>query len=135
VETAQAFFGRELAAIDRTIKQMQDTIDADPTANGRFAGMRAMLRVQQRHRTILERLAAQSRDFADALEICRLLLVVAQREHARVTRLGGMSHPQYRDAWWNTLNEVEYLACLSQQLQDVLAREKNQNGHLNGAGR
>jgi hypothetical protein len=134
VETAQGFFGRELDKIDLTIRQMQDTIAADPSANGRCAGMRAMLRVQQHHRLILDNLAAEAHNLTDALAICHQLLIITGREHARLTELGGLCNPRWADAWWDTRTEIQYLVNLSRRLQDAIAEEAGKPGYVNGRG-
>ncbi|MBZ0304102.1 MAG: hypothetical protein K8J31_30480 [Anaerolineae bacterium] len=134
MDTVQDFLRHELDMVDRSIQQMEDAIHADPSANGRHAGMKAMLRVQQQHHDILERLAAEAQDLPQALEICQLLLMVSSRAHARATEEGGVCNARSADAWWNTLNQMEYLAGLGRQMQAVMKHAHAQHGHVNGKG-
>ncbi len=120
--TALEFFAREIRCLDRVIERIITELEAEPCANGSHNGMRALLKVKHHHRRIVEALYLQAHDFDSALDACRGRLIVVQAEHARISARGGANNLQAADAWWNTLNEIEYLASLTCQLQEAARR-------------
>jgi hypothetical protein len=68
----------------------------------------------------VEALAAQSDDLEDALHACRARMIAVGATHQRIAAQGGARNLQSADAWWQTLNELEYLASLSSQLQQLV---------------
>lgn len=120
--TVQDFFSGELAAIDHNIQRMQNTIHAEPSANGRHAGMRALIEVQNRHRQIVELLAAKASSLSAALDLCRGQLILAEQRHMHSAARGGAFSVHCADEWWTTLNDIEYLAHLMHGLREAIDR-------------
>ncbi|MAS38143.1 MAG: hypothetical protein CL610_29370 [Anaerolineaceae bacterium] len=134
METARLFLGRELNKLETTIHQIQRGIESDPSANGRCAGMRAMLHTQQRHYRIVQRLTNEVDDVEQALAICHQMLVIIGRDHTRLTEQGGVCNPKVADDWWATLDDMQYLAKLSHRLMKVLTAEADEPRRVNGKG-
>ena len=136
MDTVKEFFAAEIHRIDRSIKQIQEAIDGtysgdNPSAN-HTASMRAMLDIKCRQRRTIETLEAQSHDLQSALVFCRLHLMAAEEAHMKVASRQGARDLRQADAWWDTLNDIEFLAHLSSELRQAIEQQKPRQDTHNG---
>jgi hypothetical protein len=119
MDTVQTFFQREFSHLEHNISQIEKALHEKSMQQAgprRCAGEEALLRMQQRHRELLQQLADHATSLDEALTLCRLRLIAAEAAHAHITARGGAADLRHADSWWDTLDDIEYLAALNSRL-------------------
>ena len=132
MHTVKEFFAAEIHQIDRSIQQMQEAIDGSLPENKQCAYQRALLDNKHRQRHLIETLAAQAHDFRSALVACRLRLIEAEETHMKAASRQDARALLHADDWWETLNDIEFLAHLSSQLQEAIDEQTPRQNFHNG---
>lgn len=103
-------------SINKLTRSLAEFSDDDPLSEGE----RLLLEAQQRHMTHLKDLMVYADDKAKLLAELQLRVAAASYAHEQaIQRDHNLAHipGEHSDAWWNTLNEQEFLSHLLVELE------------------
>jgi len=114
----KTFFVRELARLRRNIATLErELANIDPD-DPRFAGQRTQLENLYRNREQLFELTEHAYDPAALMMACRMEYMRAQNAHERCPGCDNRGQPG--PEWWASLGEMQYLAHLLSDLNQVM---------------
>ncbi len=113
-------FAHELERLDDQIDRLEAQLNETTPDDSRQVGERLELGQLRDHQALLTELINSDGEPGDLLEHCRRRLRSAERAHA-LTYTNGRAHDlRHADEWWETEDQIDYLADLIRQLEAAL---------------
>lgn len=114
--SASAFIQHEMTTLAHNIEILEKSLRRYATDDAAIAGNVSLLQIQQHSLGLLYTLQPYSADTLCLLEACRTHLKIVTAVHLRLSREGEAHDLRHAEAWWQTLNEMEFLADFTNRL-------------------
>ena len=120
VKDIKPFLTHEHSQITGNIARLEQSVKnhADDGSNA-GDGQRALLEIQYARLDIIEELLFHVDDPLDVHALCLVRLTEAADQHNRLARNEHNHTGRHSDAWWQTLDRIEYLTYLVEHIRQL----------------
>lgn len=111
----------ELARLDEKIGDLEAELSRTPADDPLNLGDRLELATMQQQRALVQDMITMGDDLSAALASCHSRLREVEGKHQRMITSGRARDLRHDDEWWETEDQMTYLADLARQIGAAIA--------------